>query len=257
MRKPTSLSITVATIAFAAMLLCQLPGEPVPVAEKPTQSQLQTQFDQAEAVLGAAAEKTKERADAAKRAMKIASDIAWLAFDAGQYEKAANWFAKSAELKAESHVNARAYWEEYRRTVVAQTEAGLAARIKEFQTQLATAEESKKGALRTSIDALEKIRYTMSYTAISMLETVASENDATADLVQYGKQEVEIRHRELAYLLESAAGKRDIDLKNAQIATALERTAGAQADMASFDEAEENYLTALEIRNSLPAEMPE
>ena len=253
----TSFSIIVATIALAAILLCQLPGQPAPVAEKPTQSQLQTQFDQAEAVLGAAAEKTKERADAAKKAMKIASDIAWLAFDAGKYEEAANWFAKSAELKAESHVNARAYWEEYRRTVVAQTEAGLAARIKEFQTQLATAEESKKGTLRTSIDALEKIRYTMSYTAISMLETVARENGASADLVEYGKQEVEVLHRELAYLLESAAAKRDVDLKNAQIATALERTAGAQADMASFDAAEENYFTALAIRRALPEEMAE
>ena len=70
--------------------------QPAPVAEKPTQSQLQTQFEQAEAALGAAAEKTKERADAAKKAMKIASDIAWLAFGAGKYEEAANWFAKSA-----------------------------------------------------------------------------------------------------------------------------------------------------------------
>ena len=129
----TSLSIIVATIALAAILLCQLPGEPAPVAEKPTQSQLQTQFDQAEAVLGAAAEKTKERADAAKKAMQIASDIAWLAFDAAKYEEAANWFAKSAELKVESHVNARAYWEEYQRTVVAQTEAGLAEGSKNFK----------------------------------------------------------------------------------------------------------------------------
>lgn len=239
------------------MLLCQLRSEPAPVAEKPTQSQLQTQFDQAETVLGAATEKSRERADAAKKAMKIASDIAWLAFDAGKYEEAANWFAKSAQLKAESHVNARAYWEEYRRTVVAQTEAGLAARIKEFQTQLATAEESKKGTLRTSIDALEKVRYTMSYSAISMLETVARENGATSDLVEYGRQEVEILHQELAYLLESAAAKQEIDLKNAQIATALERTAGAQADMASFDAAEENYLTALAIRRALPEEMAE
>src|SRR5271165_1582770 len=92
----TSLSIIVATIALAAILLCQLPGQPAPVAETPTQSQLQTQFDQAKAVLGAAAEKSRERADAAKKAMKIASDIAWLAFGAGKYEEAANWFAKSA-----------------------------------------------------------------------------------------------------------------------------------------------------------------
>jgi hypothetical protein len=49
--------------------------------------------------------------------------MAWQAFDAGNYEEAANWFARSAELKTDSHVNARAYWEEYRRTTVAQTEA--------------------------------------------------------------------------------------------------------------------------------------
>ena len=47
----TSFSIIVATIALAAILLCQLPGQSAPAAEKPTQSQLQTQFDQAEAVL--------------------------------------------------------------------------------------------------------------------------------------------------------------------------------------------------------------
>ncbi len=128
---------------------------------------------------------------------------------------------------------------------------------KNFRTQLATAEESKKGTLRTSIDALEKIRYTMSYTSLSMLESVARENGVTADLVEYGKQELEILHRELAYLVKSAAAKHDIDLKNAQIATALERTAGEQAEMASFDEAEENYSTALEIRSALPEEMPE
>jgi CHAT domain-containing protein len=249
-----------ATVALTTMLLgllSGLRGEQPPLVEKPTQAQVQVQFDQAEAARVAAPEGTKERAETAKKTMKIASDLAWLAFDAGQYEEAANWFAKSAELKADSHVNARAYWEEYRRTVVAKTEASLAARIEEFQTQLAAAEESKKGPLRTSIDALEKIRYTMSYSSLSMLESVARENGATANLVEYGEQELEILHRELAYLVKSAAAKQDIDLKNAQIATALERTASAQADMASFDEAEENYLTALEIRNSLPPEMPE
>ena len=82
----------------------------------------------------------------------------------------------------------------------------------------------------------------MSYTAISMLETVARENDATADLIEYGKQELKIRHAELAYLLESAAAKRDVDLKNAQIAIALERIAGAQADMASFERRKKTIL---------------
>jgi CHAT domain-containing protein len=254
------LSIVRSTIALAAMLLgilSDLRSEQLPSPEKPSVAQLQIEFDRADALRAATPEKTKERAEAATKAAKVASDIAWLVFDAGNYEEAANWFVKSAELKADSHLNARGYWEEYRRTAVVQTEEALAARIEEFQTQLATAEESKKAGLRTSIDALEKVRYTMSYTSLSMLESVARENGSTEDLVEYGKEELEILHRELAYLLKSAAAKHDLDLKNAQIATALERTAGEQAEMALFDEAEENYFAALEIRRALPEEMPE
>src|SRR3984957_4073157 len=158
-RRGANSSIITATVALTTMLvgmLSGLRGEQPPLVEKPTQAQVQVQFDQAEAARVAAPEGTKERAETAKKTMKIASDLAWLAFDAGQYEEAANWFAKSAELKADSHVNARAYWEEYRRTVVAKTEANLAARIEEFQTQLAAAEESKKRSVRAAIGALEK-----------------------------------------------------------------------------------------------------
>jgi hypothetical protein len=259
-RRRAGPSIRIATIAWAALLLGILPelrGEPPPASEKPTQIQLQSQFDQAESVRAGAAQKTKERADAAKVSMKIASDIGWLAFDAGKYEEAANWFSRSAELKAESHDNLRAYWEESRRTEVAQTEVRLGARIEELQSQLAGADESKKATLKTSIDALEEIRYSASYSALSMLEIVARENDASADLVEYGKQELELLRGERAYLLSSGAAKHDVDLKNAQIATALESTASAQADLASFDVAEENYLAALAIRQALPEEMPE
>jgi hypothetical protein len=224
-RRRAGPSIRIATIAWAALLLGILPelrGEPPPASEKPTQIQLQSQFDQAESVRAGAAQKTKERADAAKVSMKIASDIGWLAFDAGKYEEAANWFSRSAELKAESHDNLRAYWEESRRTEVAQTEVRLGARIEELQSQLAGADESKKATLKTSIDALEEIRYSASYSALSMLEIVARENDASADLVEYGKQELELLRGERAYLLSSGAAKHDVDLKNAQIATALE-----------------------------------
>jgi CHAT domain-containing protein len=259
-RRGRSSSIRRGTIAFVAMLpglISELRSEQPPVAEKPAQIQLQTQFEQADVARAGVAEKTKERADAAKKAMQLASEIGWVAFDAGKYEEAATWFEKSAELKVESHVNARAYWEEYQRTVVAKTEAGLAERIEEFQTQLAAAEESKKEALRTSIDALEKIRHTMSYSALTMLESIARENDAAADLVAYGEQELSLRQAELAYLQTSGAAQREIDLKNVQIATAMERIAGVQADLASFDTAEETYLAALAIRTALPEEMAE
>ena len=135
-RRGRSSSIRRGTIAFVAMLpglISELRSEQPPVAEKPAQIQLQTQFEQADVARAGVAEKTKERADAAKKEMQLASEIGWGAFDAGKYEEAATWFAKSAELKVESHVNGRAYWEEYQRTTVAKTEAGLAARIEEFQ----------------------------------------------------------------------------------------------------------------------------
>src|SRR5438477_11447366 len=85
--------------------------EAKPVTPKPDRAQLEAQFTQANAARIAAKEKTKERADAARNAMQIASDIAWMAFDAGKFEEAANWFAKSAELKEDNHITARGYWE--------------------------------------------------------------------------------------------------------------------------------------------------
>ena len=79
---------------------------------KPDRAQLEMQFKQAEADRAGAKEKTKERADIAAKAMQIASDIAWLAFDAGKFDEAATWFATSAKLKEDSYINARGYWEE-------------------------------------------------------------------------------------------------------------------------------------------------
>src|SRR5688572_29495585 len=66
---------------------------------KPDRAQLEAQLKKAEAGGAAAKEKTKERADAAATAMQIASDIAWLAFDAGKFDESATWFATSAKLK--------------------------------------------------------------------------------------------------------------------------------------------------------------
>ena len=112
---------------------------------KPDRAQLEAQFKKADEARAAAKEKTKERADAARNAMQSASDIAWLAFDAGKFDEAATWFAKSAELKEDSHVNARAYLEDYLRTGAVETDNKVNDQIKRLQAQLATAEESKKG----------------------------------------------------------------------------------------------------------------
>jgi CHAT domain-containing protein len=233
-------------------------AKPSPAASaKPDRAQLEAQFKKAEADRAAAKEKTKERADAARNAMHIASDIAWMAFDAEKFEEASNWFAKSVELKEDNHVNARAYWEEYQRVTAAEMEAKLGNRIKEFQAQLAAAEESKKEGLRKAIDALEKTRYVMRYNAVTMLENVARENNDAAGLVRYAEAELEIRRLEMGYLERSGAPKEEINRKNVEVATAMERIAGAQADLALFDQAEKNGLEALALRRALPEDMAE
>ena len=76
---------------------------------KPDRATLEAQFKKADADRAAAKENTKERAAAAKNAMQLASDIAWLAFDATKFDEAATWFETSAKFKEESYLNARGY----------------------------------------------------------------------------------------------------------------------------------------------------
>jgi hypothetical protein len=97
----------IALVAILLGVLSEVRGQKTALPEKPTQ----IQFDQADAARVAAPEKTQARAELAKKAMMMASDMGWGAFEAGNYEEAANWFARSAELKTDSHLNARAYWE--------------------------------------------------------------------------------------------------------------------------------------------------
>jgi CHAT domain-containing protein len=251
----------IAMATLAASIPSDLRGEETKASTtatpKPDRAQLEAQFAKANADRTAAAEKTKKRVEAARSAMQIASDIAWMAFDAGKFEEAATWFAKSAELKEDNHANARGYWEEDLRTEAAQTEAKFDSQIKDAQAKLPAAEESKKATLRLLIDTLEKNRYTVRYNDISMLENVARENNDTASLLKYAEQELEIRRLELAYLEKSGAPKKEADLKKVQIATSMERVGSAQADLAMFDQAEKNYLEALGIRRALPEDLAE
>ena len=162
---------------------------------KPDRAQLDKQFKQAETDRTAAKEKTKERADAAAKAMQIASDIAWLAFDAGKFDESATWFATSAKLKEDSYVNGRGYWEEYEKTSAAETDGKIDGQIKELEKQLATAEESKKELLRKLIHGWEKNRYLNRYKAVTMLEQLARDNNDAENLLKYYQQELEIRQR--------------------------------------------------------------
>lgn len=232
--------------------------KPAPAASaKPDRAQLETQFKKADADRVAAKEKTKERADAARNAMQIASDIAWLAFDTGKFDEAANWFAKSAELKEDSHVSARAYWEGYRQTTAVELDGKVDDQIKKLQAQLATAEESKKEMLQKLIHGFEKNRYMSRYNAISMLEQIARDNNDAGGLLESTELELEIRRLEMSYLQKASAPKEEINEKQVHVATALERVAGAQADLALFEQSEKNGLAALALRRALPEDMAE
>ena len=220
-------------------------------------TELEAQFKKIDADRAAAKNNTKERADAAKNAMQIASDIAWLAFDAGKFDEAATWFATSAKLKEDNHVNARGYWEEYYRTGAAELDGKVDEQIKTQQTQLATVEEAKKGIIRQLIHGWEKLRYLNRYNAVTMLEQIARDNNDPQNLLKYCEQELDIRRQEMAYLQKANAPKEEINEKTAQLATGLERVASAQADLALFDKAETNGLEALSLRRGLPEEMAE
>jgi len=230
---------------------------PPATSAKPDRAQLEAQFKKADADRASAKEKTKERADAAKNTMQLASDLAWLAFDSGKFDEAANWFAKSAELKDDSYIHARGYWEEYLRTGAVELDGKVEQRNKTLETQLAAAEESKKEALRKLIHGFEKLRYTSRYNTLSMLEQIAREHNDYEGLLKYTQQELDIRRLEMAYLKKAHAPNDEIDQKTAQLATSLERVSGAQADLALFDQSEKTGLEALALRRALPESMPE
>src|SRR6185369_14999885 len=136
---------------------------------KPDRATLEAEFKKTETEKAAAKENTKERADAAKKAMQLASDIAWTAFDAGKFDEAATWFATSAKLKEESYLNARRYWEEYHRTTATELDGKIDDQIKIQQDQLATADDSKKPIIHKLIHGWEKLRYLNRYNAVTML----------------------------------------------------------------------------------------
>src|SRR6266403_5977635 len=215
-------------LAFLALLLVSmaipspvLSEEPKPAPAKVDRAELEMQFKKIDGDRSAAKENTKERAEAAKNAMQTASDIAWLAFDAGKFDEAAAWFATSAKLKEDSHVNARGYWEEFYGKGATELDSKVDEQIKKLQDQLATAKEAKKEMLRKLIHGWEKMRYLNRYNAVTMLEQIARDNNDTEGLLKHCEQELEIRRVEMEYLQKANAAAAELTEKSAQLATAL------------------------------------
>jgi len=224
---------------------------------KPDRATLEAQFKKADADRAAAKQNTKERAEAAKNAMQAASDIGWLAFDAGNFDEAANWLATSAKAREDNVASERGYWEEYYRTTATETDNKVDEQISKLRGQLATAEDSKKEMLRKLIHGWEKLRYLNRYNAVTKLQQIARDSNDAQGLLNYAEQELDIRRKEMAYLQKVNAPKVEVDEKTAQLATALEDVANAQGDQALFDQAEKNGVESLALRQSLPPDMPE
>src|SRR5256714_785333 len=224
---------------------------------KPDRATLEAEFKKAEASRASLPENTKERAEAAKSAMQLASDIGWLEFDSSKFDAAATWFATSAKFKEESYLNARGYWEEYLRATAVELDNKVVDQIKTQRAQLATADASKKPIIQQLIHGWEKLRYLNRYNAVTMLEQITRDNNDDQRLLKYYEQELEIRQAEMAYLRKVSAPKNELDEKTAQVATALERVASGQAGLALFDKAEKNGLEALSLRRGLPEQMGE
>ena len=111
--------MTLFTRLLAAALVSLAVGSQSPLAAQDPQptpkldrAQAEAAFTKLSAERDAAPPNTKERMEAAQRAMQTASDIAWMDFDAGKFAEASNWFARSAELKKDQELNARGYWDE-------------------------------------------------------------------------------------------------------------------------------------------------
>jgi CHAT domain-containing protein len=250
LRRLLLIAVLLAGSAFSSAILSE-------EKSKPDRATLEAQFKKADADRAAAKENSKERADAARSAMQIASDIAWLAFDAAKFDEAATWFATSAKFQEESYLNARGYWEEYLRSTAVELDKKVDDQIKTQQSQLAGADDSKKPIIQQLIHGWEKLRYLNRYNAVTMLEQITRDNNDAQRLLKYYEQELEIRQTEMAYLRKVSAPKNELDEKTAQLATALERVASGQAELALFDKAEKNALEALSLRRALPEQMGE
>lgn len=251
------------TLPRLVLITAILTGAVIPSAirseekSKPDRATLEAQFKKIDADRAAAKPNTKERAEAARNTMQVASDIGWVAFDAGKFEEAAAWFATSAKAREDNVVNERGYWEEYYRTTATETDNKVDEQISKLQGQLASAEESKKEMLRKLIHGWEKLRYLNRYNAVTKLQQIARDSNDAQRLLKYAEQELDIRRKEMAYLQKVNAPKIELDEKTAQLATALEDVANAQGDQALFDQAEKNGLEALALRQALPPEMAE
>ncbi len=244
--KPFSIRPIVFVAAFIISLPLNVWAQDAPAlnattVEKPaSEAELRAQFAQFDELRAQAKNGTQERAVAAEKAMSAAAAIAWSAFHADNFEEAALWFARRADLKKESYEN----W----RTSI-QTNA--------FNTQQMLAAKAKTEENAGNKDVLQAIQLSFQDIQRNQLYMLANQNHDTLTLLALARDTLAARRIELAQEQKKRAPASQIGSKRARIADAMESIAGAQQDLALYDEAKINLSEALRIRLSLPADLPE
>ncbi len=186
---------------------------------------------------------SKERALAARKALDVATIVAWAAFDAKNYDEASNWFGRRAMLQKDSYEAARIYQE----NLLAKREAEM----QEWRAQIAATDEAApKKALRGVLNVLALLQSER----IAVLQTFARGSNDAAKLLEYGNTELKMRRAALQMAQQDGETPAQLNAKKVLLADALEHVAEAQEIAARFPEAEKTFLEALDVRRALPAD---
>ena len=200
-------------------------------------------FDAADARRAATPANTKERAAAAATAMRLTAQIAWAAFDAGDFNEAATWFARRATLKKESYANAKAFYL-----------ARFKATRQEFYDLLNNLKQHPQAAPGTAI--LAQSLLDLQAGQMSLIQSLSQANNDYQTRLQSSRLVLILRHAQVDFLTAIKAPETQLLDAGGKVASAVEDIADAQVNLALFSQARGLYDQALALRRALPVTAP-
>lgn len=226
--------LTLFTLIFVAIISPSF-AQSTTSSEKSKQiTETQTQFAQIDTERSSAKIGTKDRIDAATKASNLALGIAWAYFDEKQYDNAAIWFAKRADLENDVYKSNMAFIDENCNKTIDQT-----------NDKLATAPQNTKKIILSMLFSLRLYR-------VSSLEMVARNWNDQQKLLEITREELNIKQQQLDNLKADKESQDKIYDAIVGIADCKGSIGGALESLAQYDQAEKFYREALDIRKSLP-----
>ncbi len=211
----------------------------------------QMAFDEQETARLATGEATQERVQAANQSQSLATAIAWRDFDTDNFDDAATWFARIADLKKDALRN-RVLWTE---NIWQNTQTMVEKAIAQRRAQLASVKtEHEKSMVQSSLDSMLSIQYSTQHTSLSTLQTLAHEDNDFPSAQKYDQQLLALEIARLNDITKVGTPVQNIWIQKLNVARALEEMAWTQAESTQFADADKNYHQALAIRRALPPE---